>query len=99
MTNRNPIHEPKPGDILQRPDGQYVLVDSHNECGTGFMCTDRITGTYIKLAWWSTWASNFTVIERGPEVWPYRDRPPSREESFEYLKRQVAKLTPRVVPP
>jgi hypothetical protein len=90
---RDPIVNPQQGDILQCPNGVYVLVDYLNGSSVGFMASDEVTGRYY-LKGWSNWMKDSIVIERGaPETWSYTSVP-TREESTVYLRQRIYRNGP-----
>lgn len=95
-SERDPILNPQPGDILQRPDGTYVLVDYVDALNAGFMCTNQITGSYY-LEGWAKWMDGSTVVERGSlESCPWNQPTPhipSRWESTDYLQRRLGEIS------
>jgi hypothetical protein len=87
VEERDPVLYPEEGDILQRADGVYVLVDYIDGLNVGFMCTNKVTGIY-RLKDWAKWMKDSTTVERGSsKTWTLHL--PTREESTNYLQQKT----------
>lgn len=101
MSDRNPIFNPREGDILRRPNGVYVLVDLHEPLRTSFTCSDGSAGSFDYLDGWSRWIEGSTVIKLGsPETWPWHcnwtsyqehvAHMPTFDEAQEYIRQHTS---------